>query len=116
MLRRIGEEALAGTTVGSLHSTEEFNRYCALDNVPAVALEMEGDQPSELVLSRASGRTLRRTDPLASAFHKAYLSVHVWQWGNAVLASQMLVGACLWSDFRPIWHGRPERWPCWEQP
>lgn len=84
LLRRIGDAALAGTSTGSLHSAEEFNRYYAVEAVPAVVLEMEGDQPSDLVLSRASGRTLRRTDPLASAFHKAYLSVHVWQWGSAV--------------------------------
>jgi hypothetical protein len=84
LLQRIGDGALTGTSAGSLYVGDEFNRYYALESVPAVALEMEGDQPSELLLSRASGRTLRRTDPLASVFHKAYLSVHVWQWGDAL--------------------------------
>ena len=46
---------------------------------------MGGAQPSELVLSRSSGRILRRTDPLAEAFHTAYRSVHVWQWGDQLL-------------------------------
>jgi hypothetical protein len=44
---------------------------------------MVGEQPTDLVLSR-SGRTLRRTDPLAEWFHRAYLSVHVWQWGDSL--------------------------------
>ena len=119
LLRRIGDEALAGTSTGSLHAIEEFNRYYALENVPAMALEMEGDQTSELVLSRASGRTLRRTDPLASAFHKAYLSVHVWQWGSAVrfftavLYALVVLTLVLVGVGFMLWFGRREvrrRW------
>jgi hypothetical protein len=115
LLQRIGDGALTGTSAGSLYVSDEFNRYYALESVPAVALEMEGDQPSELLLSRASGRTLRRTDPLASVFHKAYLSVHVWQWGDALrffstvlfaLVGLTLVvvgfGFVLWFDRREV--------------
>ena len=72
LLEEIGNDALAGTRVGSLHQGDEFNRYYTIDRVPAGSLEMEGVQPSEVVLSRASGRTLRRTDPAAAAFEKAY--------------------------------------------
>ena len=85
MLQRAGDGELTGSSVASLRDGTEFNRYYTMDRVPAVALEMKGDQPSELVLSRASGRTLRRTDPLASAFNKAYRTVHVWQWGDSRL-------------------------------
>jgi hypothetical protein len=85
MLRQVGNGELVGSSVASIDDGSEFNRYYTMDRVPAVALEMEGDQPSEVVISRASGRTLRRTDPLASAFNKAYRSVHVWQWGDATL-------------------------------
>jgi hypothetical protein len=84
LLRRVGNGELTGTEVAAVHPGDEFNRYYTVERVPAVALEMEGDQPTELVLSRASGRTLRRTDPLAAAFEKAYRSVHVWQWGGAL--------------------------------
>ena len=127
LLRHMGDEALTGTSTGALHAAKEFNRYYALENVPAVALQMEGNQTSELVLSRASGRTLRRTDPLASAFHNAYLSVHVWQWGSAVRSFTAVlfalvvltlvvvgVGFVLWFDRREArrrWtrHVRPAR-------
>lgn len=113
-LRRVGDGALKGTEVAEVRAADEFNRYYAMDRVPAVALRMEGDQPSEVVISRASGRTLRRTDPLASAFNKAYRSVHVWQWGDALrlftavlygLVGLTLVlvalGYVLWFDRRP---------------
>lgn len=83
MLRRIGNRQLQGSQVAQVGAVSEFNRYYTVDRVPSVSLEMEGSQPSELVLSRSAGRTLRRTDPLAAAFDKAYKGVHVWQWGPA---------------------------------
>jgi len=93
MLRRVGDQELKDTRVRELHSAAEFNRYYTVPEVDAVSLEMEGAQPSELVLSRASGRTLRRTDPLAAAFDKAYKSVHVWQWGPSLrLFTALLYG------------------------
>ena len=84
VLRAVADEQLVGTSVAEVHDGDEFNRYYTQTPVPAVAMTMEGDQPSELVFSRASGRILRRTDPLAHWFHTAYLSVHVWQWGDAL--------------------------------
>lgn len=81
VLRQIAGGELAGTHVEGVREGGEFNRYYTLDRVPAVAVGMTGAQPSEIVLSRASGRTLRRTDPLAAWFERAYRSVHVWQWG-----------------------------------
>lgn len=83
-LRAVADEHLVGTRVAGVHEGDEFNRYYTVPRVPAAAMTMEGDQPSELVFSRASGRILRRTDPMAEAFHTAYLSVHVWQWGDAL--------------------------------
>lgn len=82
VLRAVADEHLVGTRVAEMHDGDEFNRYYAVDRVPAAAMTMAGQQPSELVFSRASGRILRRTDPMAEAFHTAYLSVHVWQWGD----------------------------------
>ena len=83
VLVAVANGELVGTTVSQAGEHPEFNRYYTMDQVPAVALTMEGDQPTELVISR-SGRTLRRTDPMADWFHKAYLSVHVWQWGDSL--------------------------------
>lgn len=93
MIRAIADDHLTGTSVAHLAPGDEFNRYYTVDRVPAVAVEMEGDQPSELVFNRASGRILRRTDPMAEAFHTAYLSMHVWQWGDALrLFTSILYG------------------------
>ncbi len=127
MLRRIGDQELKGTHVASVRGAPEFNRYYAVAEVPSAVLKMEGDQPSEVVLSRASGRTLRRTDPLAAAFDKAYKSVHVWQWGSSRRAftallfglvgltlAQVTLGYVLWNrrrEARRRWteHVRPAR-------
>jgi hypothetical protein len=83
-LRAIADAHLTGTRVTEVHESDEFNRYYSAGRVPALAMRMDGAQPSELVFSSASGRILRRTDPLAEWFHRAYLSVHVWQWGDAL--------------------------------
>lgn len=84
MLRAVANAQLTGTVAEEIHPGDEFNRYYTRDRVPAVAVEMAGEQPSELVFSRASGRVLRRTDPMAAWFDKAYKSVHVWQWGDSL--------------------------------
>jgi len=60
-LLSIADEELTGTRAVAIGDGDEFNRYYALDRVPAVTVEMEGDQPSQLVLSRASGRVSRRS-------------------------------------------------------
>jgi hypothetical protein len=91
-VRSIADAELEGSWAEEADGLEEFNRYYLVDRVPAVALTMEGDQPTELVISR-SGRTLRRTDPLAAWFHTAYRSVHVWQWGDGLrLFTSVLYG------------------------
>lgn len=82
LLRAVADAQLTNTTVAALHEGDEFNRYYTRERVPAVVVEMTGDQTSELVFSRSSGRVMRRTDPMAGWFHKAYTSVHVWQWGD----------------------------------
>lgn len=127
VLRGVADGELVGTRAAALRVGDEFNRYYTVDLVPAVKVEMEGDQPSELVLSRASGRVLRRTDPLAAWFDRAYRSVHVWQWGGSLRVFTALLytlvglalllvslGYTLWFDRRAArkrWtdHVRPAR-------
>jgi hypothetical protein len=93
LLEGLASEELTGTGVVELQAKDEFNRYYTVDRVPAVAATMEGDQPSEIVFARNAGRVLRRTDPIASWFHTAYLNVHVWQWGDSLfLFSAILYG------------------------
>jgi len=119
VLRRVVDEELEGTRAAELVEADEFNRYYTLDRVPAVRATMEGTQPSEIVVSRASGRVLRRTDPLAAWFDRAYRSVHVWQWGDALRSFTALLyglvalvvvlvalGYTLWWDRRD----RRSRW------
>ncbi len=92
-LERIASATLVDTRPVHGEHTPEFNRYYTVDRVPAVSFRMAGAQPSEIVLSNASGRTLRRTDPLAAAFQKAYRSVHIWQWGDSLrLFTSLLYG------------------------
>ena len=119
MLRAIADGELVDTRVAHADDEAEFNRYYTLDRVPVVSFEMEGAQPSELVLTRASGRTQRRTDPGAAWFERAYKSVHVWQWGDSLrlfttlLYSLMGVGLVLVSLGYFLWWDRREarrRW------
>lgn len=83
MLRRVADGELEGTAAVRHEALVQFDRYYALDGVPAARFIMEGAQPSELVLSTASGRVLSRTDPLAALFDAAYRRVHVFQWGRS---------------------------------
>lgn len=119
LLSRIADGELVGTRAGALEDGSEFNRYYTVPRVPAVAATMVGDQASEVVFARASGRVLRRTDPLAAWFDRAYRSVHVWQWGDSVWAFTALLyglvgaalllvclGYVLWFDRR----GARARW------
>jgi len=118
VLRRVADGELEGSRVSAEEPLDEFNRYYTMDRVPAVAFTMVGEQPTDLVLSR-SGRTLRRTDPLAEWFHRAYLSVHVWQWGDslrlftAVLYGLVGIALALVSLGYVLWWDRREarrRW------
>ena len=52
LLRRADNE-LAGSSAASLTRHDEFNRYYTLERVSGVAVDLEGDQVSRLVLSRA---------------------------------------------------------------
>lgn len=92
-LRRVAGEELVGTAAVHQEDGFEFNRYYAPGPVPAAHFVMEGTQPSELVVSRASGRTLTREDPRAGLFEAAYRKVHVFQWGPSIpLFSALLYG------------------------
>lgn len=93
LLRAVADEELVGTAAVHQEDGVEFNRYYAPEPVPATHFTMEGRQPSEIVLSRASGRTLTREDPRAGVFEAAYRKVHVFQWGPSVpLFSAILYG------------------------
>ena len=118
-LRSIVDAELVGTTAAAAREGAEFNRYYAASEVPTVTFEMEGEQPSTVVLERGSGRTLGRTDPLAAAFSTAYRTLHIWQWGQPIwvftgilfLAAgialvAVLLGYVLWWDRRT----RRKRW------
>ncbi len=114
MLTAAADEELAGTRSGGYREASEFNRYYALDEVPVVTFRMEGEQPAELVLSRASGRVLRRSDRLAVLFDRAYRMVHVWQWGDLRLFTGVLYGLAgatllLVSLGALLWYDRRER-------
>jgi hypothetical protein len=84
MLRAVADEELVGSHTVQVKDDDQFNRYYTVESVAAVAVELEGDEPAEIVFSRASGRVLRRTGPLAAWFEKAYRGVHVWQWGESL--------------------------------
>jgi hypothetical protein len=85
-MMELANEALVGSRAESIESVMEFNRDYADDRVPAVAVRMIGDQPSVLVLSRDSGRTLRRMDADAERFHWWYKAFHVNQYSDHVIA------------------------------
>ena len=69
VLLAIANEKLTGTRATRVvGSVSEYHRDYDLAAVPAVRIRMEGTQPSELILSRASGRTLRRLDNIATGF------------------------------------------------
>lgn len=119
ILLRVADDELAGSHAVSLQPHQEFNRYYQVDEVAAVEVSVAGDQESTLVLSRASGRVLRRTDPMAAWFERVYRGVHVWQWGSSVRVftailftlvgltlTLIVLGGALWWDRRD----RRRRW------
>lgn len=85
LLALTANEALVGTRFDRLEAVPEFNRDYEIDRVPAVAATMVGEQPSILVLSRDSGRTLRRMDADAESFHWWYKNFHVNQFTDNVI-------------------------------
>lgn len=84
-LELTANEALVGTRVARLDPVPEFNRDYEIDRVPAVEATMVGEQPSILLLSRDEGRTLRRVDAEAGAFHFWYKKFHVTQFTDNVI-------------------------------
>jgi hypothetical protein len=94
VLLEIANESLVGSRVESIESVMEFNRDYAADRIPAVAARMIGDQPSVLILSRDSGRTLRRMDADAERFHWWYKSFHVNQYSDHVIPWTALLYLC----------------------
>lgn len=94
LMVEVANEALVGSRVESIESVMEFNRDYAADRIPAVAVRMIGDQPSVLILSRDSGRTLRRMDADAERFHWWYKSFHVNQYSDHVMPWTALLYLC----------------------
>ncbi len=85
----------------------EFHRDYAEDTVPASAVLMEGKQPSTLILSRHTGRTLRRIDSDASRFEWWYRNLHVLQWGPQMWAfTALLFGLALVVLWQTVSGGR----------
>lgn len=94
LLRTVADEALEGTTAAGMRPVPEFNRDYAVARVPAMEVTMAGEQPSILLLSRDSGRTLRRMDPAAQNFHRWYQSLHVNQYTDHVIPWTALLYLC----------------------
>ncbi len=83
LMLAIADEHLAGTkAVRVLGEVSEYHRDYDLPGVPAARILMDGEQPSELILSRASGRPLRRMDAVATGFEAWYRALHVFQWSG----------------------------------
>lgn len=82
LLTVIANESLDGTQVARMSEGKQFHREYLKESIETAVLQMEGRQPSELVLARASGRTLERTDATAATFEWWYRYFHVFQWGE----------------------------------
>ena len=106
----IADEHLSGTrAVRRIIDVGEYHRDYDVPFVAAARIAMEGAQTSELILSRASGRPLRRLDGVATGFEAWYRAAHVFQWGGAmgvfttllyVVTGAVAVLAILGIDFR----------------
>ncbi|MFQ5637563.1 MAG: PepSY domain-containing protein, partial [bacterium] len=97
-LEIVANETLSGTQAVSMSSIDEYHRDYTLKKVSAVKVIMEGEQPTELILSRHTGRTLRRSDEQAQQFNWWYKTVHVFQWGDSMAfftTILYLVAACV---------------------
>lgn len=85
LLRRWADEELVGTFATEVVGVREYNRYYRADRIPAALIHMEGEQATQLVLSRDEGRTLRRSDRAAQRFTWWYQALHVFQWSDHLL-------------------------------
>jgi len=127
LLLAIADEHLSGTkAVRRISDVDEYHRDYDMPSISAARIAMEGAQSSELILSRASGRPLRRLDGVATGFEAWYRTAHVFQWGGAkgvfttllyvitaAVAVLAILGIVLWfwrrGKQRPTplkWHGR----------
>lgn len=84
LLEVVANESLSGSKAVSMVPGSEYHRDYALKALPAVKVTMTGKQPTELVLSRDTGRTLRRSDRQAKQFNWWYKTFHVFQWGESM--------------------------------
>lgn len=113
----VANEALSGGRVAALEATTEYNRYYAVDRVPAVRASIVGEQPATLILSRDEGRTLRRLngdsqrfDWWYRAFHVNQFSDHLGLWTTLLFACA--IGVIVLSVFGYLlfwWRRRPNR-------
>lgn len=95
LLAATANEALVGTHLDVIESEPVFNRDYEVDRVPAVAAKMAGKQPSILMLSRDTGRTLRRMNNDSASFEWWYKTLHVNQYTDHVIPWTALLYFCV---------------------
>lgn len=95
LLADTANEALVGTHLDVIESEPVFNRDYEVDRVPAVAAKMVGEQPSILMLSRDTGRTLRRMNNDSASFEWWYKTLHVNQYTDHVIPWTALLYICV---------------------
>ena len=93
-LALVAGEALVGSRATGIEDAPEYNRYYAVDRVPAVRARVAGDQPATLVLSRDEGRTLRRLNAASGRFEWWYRTFHVNQYTDHLALWTTLLYAC----------------------
>lgn len=118
LLAVTANEALVGTSLVYMEPVQEYNRYYAVDRVPAVRARMEGEYPSWIILSRDEGRTLRRINADANRFTWWYRNFHVIQWSDNILLwtavlYALAAGVVLLTifGFQMFWWRRKQRIP-----
>ncbi len=94
LLTVVANQSLVGTRVSSIKDQPEFNRDYVIDRVPAAAIQMVGEQPSVLMLSRDNGRALRRLNPDTERFNWWYRFFHVNQFTDHVIPWTTLLYLC----------------------
>lgn len=95
LLAITANESLVGTKFQSLEDSPDFNRDYSIERVPAVAVKMVGEQPTMLILSRDTGRTLRRANDDTESFHWWYKIFHVNQFTDHVIPWTALLYICV---------------------
>lgn len=118
LIRAVANQSLVGSRAVALEPSSVYHRDYLRSELPAVRVRMEGEQPSELVIARSSGRILRRIDADASRFEWWYRELHVLQWGRSMLVFTTVLytlagGVVLVTllGFRLWWWRRRRQWP-----